>query len=136
VHFLWSHFDQIFLDFENDALDQTIEQNYKDIWQLRFGLDIDLMPSLKGMLGYVHDNTPQPIASMSPLLPDSDREDFSVGLMWHNDKWNITGTYMAVNFHARSNVVEGQVVRNEETQPAGTYDSVANIFGIGVGYKF
>ncbi len=136
VRFGWSNFRALTLSFDNPALDQTIEEDYHNVWQLRFGLDIDAAPGLKVMFGYVHDNSPQPYESMSPLLPDADREDFSCGLQWTRDRWTLTGAYMAVLFHERSNVVDGQVRRFEETQPAGAYDSLANIFGIGVGYRF
>jgi long-chain fatty acid transport protein len=137
VRFNWSHFNQITLDFESPTNpDQTIEEEYKDIWQLRFGLDVDVSPSVKAMFGYIHDNTPQPTESISPLLPDADREDFSCGLQWHSEKWRLTVSYMAVLFHERSNVEEGRVIRFEETQPAGTYDALAHIFGLGVGRSF
>ncbi len=136
VRFNWSHFDRLELRFDNPLLDQTIEEQYKDIWQLRLGLDLDVAPRWKAMFGYIHDNTPQPTASISPLLPDADREDFSCGLQWRGDGWRLTASYMAVLFHDRSNVVDGDVVRFEDTQPAGSYDSVANIFGFGVGHDF
>lgn len=137
VRFLWSHFDKIVLDFVSPTNpDQTILERYQDIWQLRFGLDVDVADNLKAMFGYIHDNSPQPTESVSPLLPDANREDFSVGLQWRGEKLTLTASYMAVLFHDRSNVVDGQIVRFDETQPAGTYDSVANIFGAGVGYRF
>jgi long-chain fatty acid transport protein len=137
VRFEWSHFSNLILNFTSPSNpDQLIREDYADIWQLRCGLDVDLAPELKAMFGYVHDNSPQPTAAISPLLPDADREDFSFGLQWRRDRWQLVGSYMAVLFHERSNLEDGQVVRFEETQPAGAYDSLANIFGIGVGYSF
>jgi long-subunit fatty acid transport protein len=97
---------------------------------------VDVAPNVKAMFGYIHDNTPQPTESISPLLPDADREDFSCGLQYRAESWSLTGSYMAVLFHERSNVEEGRVVRFETTQPAGTYDSIANIFGLSVGLNF
>jgi hypothetical protein len=73
---------------------------------------------------------------MSPLLPDANREDFSGGLQYRRANWRLTGSYMAVLFHSRSNVTDGQAHRYEPTLPAGSYDSIAHIFGVGVGYNF
>jgi long-chain fatty acid transport protein len=137
VRFGWSNFDQLAIDFVSPTNpDQTIKEDYEDIWQLRFGLDLDVAEGWKAMLGYIHDNTPQPIGSISPLLPDATREDISLGVQYQTGSVRLTATYMAVLFQDRSNVVGGQVVRFEETQPAGAYDSVANIFGAGFGYSF
>jgi len=136
VRFGWSEFEALTLDFDTDALDQTIEEQYVDVWQLRFGLDLTLTPAVNAMFGYCHDNSPQPVESMSPLLPDADREDFSAGLRVKTGDWTLTGSYMAVLFHERSNVVDGEVRRFGETQPAGSYDSIAHIFGIGFGHGF
>ncbi len=137
VRFNWSHFDKLVLDFASPTNPtQTIEEQYKDIWQLRFGLDVDLSPGVKAMFGYVHDNTPQPVQSISPLLPDADREDFSIGLQWQRERLRLTACYMAVLFHDRTNVVDGVIERFDATQPDGRYDSFATILGLGVGYDF
>lgn len=136
VRFGWSQFNELKLHFDVPVLDSTIPENYQDAWQLRWGLDHRFSPALSGMLGYCHDVTPQPIASMSPLLPDAGREDLSVGFQYRTGALKFTGSYMAVLFHERTNVVDGEYVVNEETQPVGTYDSTAHIFGIGIGYQF
>ena len=141
VHFGWSTFSELALDFGNPLLNQTIEEAYKDVWQYRVGVTYQISPALTGLAGYVRDETPQPVESMSPLLPDSSRNDWSFGLAWQaSEKLTFTGTFMAVLFEERTNIVDGeqQVFGPEdlETNPGGTYDSFANIFGIGVGYKF
>jgi long-chain fatty acid transport protein len=138
VHMGWRNFEEIFLNFENDALDQVIEEDYNSIWQLRVGLDYAVMDGLNAMAGYVYDTTPQPVESMNPMLPDATRNDFSFGLAYQvSDKLSLTGTWMTVNFEERSNVVDGvQQSFEPGVNPAGTYDSFANIFGVGVGYKF
>ncbi len=148
VHFGWSHFDKIDLVYDNDpssGLNQTLRQEYSDSWQFRFGLDWDLAPGWKGMAGYIYDNTPQPVESMGPMLPDAKRNDFSFGVQYSLEKWRFTGSYMVVNFRERSNVVNGQATYFDgstaeeieiRTREAGTYDSLAYIFGVGVGYNF
>ena len=141
VHFGWSNFDELSLDFGNELLNETIIEAYEDVWQYRVGLTYELSKTLTGLAGYVKDETPQPVESMSPLLPDSSRNDWSFGLAWKaSDKMTLTGTYMAVLFDERTNIIDGvqQAFDDEdlETNPGGSYDSVANIFGIGISYKF
>lgn len=148
VHCGWSHFEELALDFGNPQLNQTIPEAYEDIWQLRFGAEYRVNQDLVVMGGYVRDKSPQPTESMSPLLPDADRNDFSIGVQYAlSDRVTVTGTYMGVNFEERTNVgADGrQVVFDSELEeyglgpypnPAGSYDSYADIFGISVGYRF
>ncbi len=138
VHFGWSHFDELTLDFDSDALDQTIIEGYEDAWQYRIGAEYVASDKLTLMAGYVYDETPQPIESMSPMLPDGDRNDYSFGLAWQaTPQLSVTLSYMAVDFEERSNVVDGvHHSYDPEDNPAGSYDSAADILGIGFGYRF
>ena len=126
------------LDFDGVALDQTIREDYEDVLQLRFGAQYQVTPKLLAMAGYVRDKSPQPVGSMSPLLPDANRNDYSFGLqMRATERITLTGTYMSVNFEERTNVENGvQQSFDTEFNPAGSYDSYAHIFGVGIGYRF
>ena len=136
VRFGWSTFEKLALDFENDALDQTIHFNYEDSWQIRVGLEYDINEKFALMGGYVRDNTPQPLEAVSPLLPDSDRNDYSFGFIYHADSYDLNFSYMAVIGEARTNIENGEPVRNTGDYPFGTYTAVANIFGAGFTYHF
>jgi long-chain fatty acid transport protein len=136
VRFGWSHFDELALTFDDLALDETLREAYQDAWQMRFGVSHRLSESLLGLAGYCYDVTPQPAGSMSPLLPDATRNDFSLGLQWRHGALELTGSYMAVVFQERSNVQGGEPHTFEPVLPAGTYASLAHIFGLGVGYQF
>ncbi len=137
VYFTWTNFDKLSLDFTNDDLDQEIEFYYDDSWQIRFGMDYVLQPEkIKLMAGYVYDTTPQPLAAVSPLLPDSDRSDISFGAMIKSGNYDLTLSYMAVIGDARTNIENGRPANPDPAYPVGTYKSVANIFGVGIGYHF
>ncbi len=58
VHFGWSTFDELVLDFGNEYLDSTIEEDYEDIWQIRCGVSLDVNEKLTLLGGYVYDETP------------------------------------------------------------------------------
>ena len=137
VRFGWSTFASLDMDFANDNLDQVIHFNYEDTWQIRVGLDYVAIPDrLNLMAGFVHDKTPQPLAAVSPLLPDSDRNDYSVGLLLKQGNWDFSATYMAVIGEERTTIDNGQPANPDPAYPVGTYKSIANIFGAGVGYRF
>jgi long-chain fatty acid transport protein len=137
VRFGWSTFRSLSLDFDTDALDQTIHFDYEDTWQVRFGLDFQAIPDrLNVMAGYVHDKTPQPLASVSPLLPDADRNDYSIGVQVFHGQWDFNLGYMLVIAEERTNIENGMPANPDPAYPVGTYKNMANIFGAGVGYRF
>jgi len=136
VRFGWSAFDKLQMDFTNDNLDQTIHFDYEDSWQIRVGLDYRASEQFNIMAGYVRDNTPQPLESVSPLLPDSDRNDYSFGALYRTGHWDFNVSYMVVVGEERTNIENGEPVRNSTDYPFGTYKSIANLFGFGVGYNF
>jgi len=136
VRFGWSAFDKLTLDFTNDALDQEIHFGYEDSYQLRFGTEYTASDKLSLMAGYVKDNTPQPLASMSPLLPDSDRNDYSFGVLYKAATYDVGASYMAVVGQDRTNIVNGEPARSTTDYPFGTYKAVANIFGVNFTYHF
>ena len=137
VNFGWSTFASLDMDFANDALDQEIHFNYEDAWQIRIGLDFAAIPDrLNVMAGYVYDTTPQPLAAVSPLLPDADRNDYSVGVQFIEGNWDFSLCYMAVVAEERTNIENGQPANPDPAYPVGTYKNVANIFGAGIGYRF
>ena len=84
----WSSFDRIPLDFEEDVLDQEQIENYGDTHAIRVGAEYALgghtsdgVPrglALRG--GYSYNTAAAPPETITPLLPESDRNNFTVGL--------------------------------------------------------
>ena len=129
----WSVFDQLVLDFE--TLPTTIvPENYEDAVQLRFGVHFDFAQDWQLRAGYIYDQTPQPIESVSPLLPDNDRHDFSLGLGYTLNNWQFDAGYMLVDFGERSTVENGEGKNNDGFD--GTYATTANLFFFSFGYHF
>jgi long-chain fatty acid transport protein len=150
VHFGWSHFDELELRFDPDptgSLSGVIPEHYADRWQWRLGLDYDLTPQVKLLAGFVHDRTPQPKASMGSLLPDADRNDWSLGAQVRTGPWRLTASYMAVLNRSRDNLEDGgpALFASERDDPqavmlrtmeTGAYEGLAHIFALGVGRNF
>ena len=150
VHWSWSNFEELALTFSPDVtgqLSSTIPEKYEDVWQWRVGTELDLGRNWAGLLGYVRDKSPQPKASMSPLLPDADRNDWSFGVQHDHGPWRVTASAMFVLNEERDNLENGDIALfpEEASDPeevalkrseAGSYTSRATIVALGVGYRF
>lgn len=127
----WSVFDKIDLVFKDLGV-QTLHENYFDEYQLRLGAHYDINENFSVRGGFIYDRTPQPIESVSPLLPDDTRNDFSFGLGYTNGKFTIDGGYMYVNIGERTTVEDG--VGKNDNNFNGTYTSHAHLFFLYLGY--
>jgi long-chain fatty acid transport protein len=122
----WSVFDQLELEFDDSRLNQVVPEDYHNSNTYRVGVHYDLMDNLQLRAGYIYDETPQPIHSVSPLLPDNSRNDYSVGVGYTMGNMKFDLGYMLVDFGERSTVEDG-FGRNENNFN-GTYAGVANLF--------
>ncbi len=79
----WSSFDEVPIDFTGGATnslpDARLPQNWDDAYNYRLGLRWTQGNGNQWRFGYVYDETPQPEEAVSPLLPDSNRNGFTVG---------------------------------------------------------
>lgn len=130
--FGWKVVDELALDFE--TLPTTVlNLDYENSWQLRVGAHYEVTEKLSFRAGYIYDQTPQPVKSMGPLLPDANRNDFSLGLGYNFGRVHADVGYMLVNFVERSTVEDG--VGQNENSFDGTYNSDAHLFFISLGVK-
>lgn len=79
----WSTFDAVPIEFTGGATnslpDAEIPEHWDDANNYRVGLRWTASPSSQWRFGYVFDESPQPEESVSPLLPDADRNGITVG---------------------------------------------------------
>lgn len=129
----WDVFNEIVLDFE-ELGEVIIPEDYKNSIQFRIGVHYDFAENWQLRGGYIYDKTPQPIESVSPLLPDNDRNDFSIGLGYTLNKWQFDAGYMLVDFGERS-TVENEEGKNHNGFD-GSYATIANLFFVSFGYHF
>ncbi len=129
--FKWDVFDVLELTFDKPELNSEIRENYENSSQIRIGAHYNLMDALEVRVGYIYDKTPQPKASMSPLLPDNDRNDLSVGLGYTTGSMRFDVGYMRVDFGERSTLENGEGKNFEGFN--GTYTSLAHLFFVNYG---
>jgi len=76
----WSVFDTLVVQFEYQTDDRVMVEEYKDTYGLRFGLDVAASQKLGVRGGYLYHNGASPPQTVTPLLPEGNRNEFTVGL--------------------------------------------------------
>ena len=127
----WSTFDRLPITFVDRAdLSEVIAENYGDSFQYRFGLQRTINEEWTARGGYFWDETPSPPGSMSPLLPDSNRQGFALGGSWTRGQLRLdAGTWLVLS--ARRSTAGQNRDRYE-----GSYKGRAITFGVSLGYEF
>jgi long-chain fatty acid transport protein len=127
----WSKFSQLNLVFtDRPDLTQSIGENYKNSWQYRMGLERRLNETWAVRGGYFFDQSPAPAESISPLLPDADRNGFALGGTWKSGRFHADAAMWVLLSPARSTEGINRDAFN------GTYKSHAVTLGIFLGYSF
>lgn len=76
----WTSFDTVPLTFtERPDLSSDLPQGWDDAYNYRLGFGWTTSSGAELRLGYVYDESPQPDESVSPLLPDSARNGYTIG---------------------------------------------------------
>jgi long-chain fatty acid transport protein len=133
VFFGWSSFDELRLTFPTEPdLDSVIPENYRNIWQIRTGVERRLESGWAVRLGYQYDRTPVPTESVSPLLPDNSRHGLSLGWSWKSTGGRARVDVGAWYLFLPQRSTEGQ---NRDGYN-GTYDNSAFTLGASFGYRF
>ncbi len=128
----WNSFQALPINFPQDPqFTEVVEQNYEDADQYRLGIEYRASERWSFQAGYLHDKTPQPTESMSPLLGDGDRTGYSVGLSWKHPGWWVDLGYLYLPFDERC--TGGESLDGYE----GCYvDATANLAGATLGFRF
>ena len=127
----WSTFDRLALDFiDRPDLSEVIVEEYGNAFQYRFGLERELTEEWLVRAGYFWDETPSPPASVSPLLPDSNRHGLALGGTWNRGQLRLdAGTWLVLG-------AERSTAGVNRDRYEGTYKNRAFTFGVSLGYEF
>lgn len=129
----WSVFDELTLDFEY-APSTTEEENYQDTNGLRFGAEFDLGEAAVLRAGYLWHEAAAPPESVTPLLPEGERNELTFGLgMRLGERFRVDAAYQRIWQEDR----DGRTIPvTPGVTPNGTYTSNANLFGFGITWDF
>lgn len=124
----WSSFDELPITFVGiPQLSSTIPEEWDDAYNYRAGLRWKQSAANEWRFGYVYDETPQPENHVSPLLPDNDRNGFTVGFGHQFSKTSLDLALMYLPFDERE-------VDESENAYYGTYNTTAWLFGVSLGF--
>jgi len=99
----WTSFDELAIIFpENPELSSVVPENFEDAAQYRIGGEYRASQHVALQLGYLFDETGQPIESMSPLLADGDRTGYSAGFSYYTDRFRLDLGYLYITNDGRS----------------------------------
>lgn len=127
----WSSFDALPLTFpEVPELNSLRVSRWEDTMNYRLGAQYQANDHLFWRWGVVFDENPQPTWDVSPILPDSDRWGYGVGMGYKMEKIMFDVGYMYLVFDDRSTKGQSQDSFN------GTYESTSHLLGLALTYNF
>ncbi|MCP2605287.1 outer membrane protein transport protein [Candidatus Aminicenantes bacterium AH-873-B07] len=137
---IWSVYDKLEIYGDGEKIDE-IEENWKDSYVLRIGAEYILNEKFALRFGFLYDQTPQPVETMDPILPDADRYGFTAGFGYKMNNFTLDFAYHYELFKDREspNRAGDELLRLLYPIPnwiTGTYSTYAHIIGITFTYKF
>jgi len=128
----WKVFTDLPITFTTTpAASQTRVEDYSNSWQVRVGAEHRL-PNWTYRFGYYYDKAAAPQQSVSPILPDADRNGpaIGIGLPLAGGKWQLDAYELAIFVSQRNT---GGVNRDGYD---GTYKTFVNAAGVSLEYRF
>jgi long-chain fatty acid transport protein len=143
--YFWKRFDSYTADITfpdpysawNGQL--TAPQNWKNSHCYRTGFEYLASDTLTLRLGGFYDETPQPLETMDPNLPDANRFAFTGGIGYKIGKLTLDFAYHFEHFASRTSQHGYFMTGGTPFEPnpaAGTYKTQAHLIGVNLGYKF
>ena len=135
----WHSFSSLPITIQNPVPTLPSTENptqWEDVVAFRLGVEYRVTDPLSLRAGFVYDPTPVPASTMGPMLPDSDKLDYMVGVGYKIGAWTIdvAGMYIDKKDRTVSNI------RFEGTNPVGQNGTWSGgsawLASVDVGYKF
>ncbi|MDZ4197885.1 MAG: outer membrane protein transport protein [Kiritimatiellia bacterium] len=100
-----------------------IQNRWKDTWTFGVGTDWTFSPGWTLRAGYTYMESPIPDETLSPLLPDADRQVFAIGLghTFGSHSLDLAYTYNRLE---------------KRTTPIGRFEYQADLIGVSYAFRF
>ena len=147
VHYiLWSSYDEFVVEVDVPNIeayyppgipDKEVEENWEDSFIYRVGMQYQVNDDFALRAGFLYDQTPQPVETMDPILPDSDRWALTAGFGYKVGKLVIDFAYQYEPFKDRESPNRGDLISPlDPSLVVGTYSATAHLFGLSIGIVF
>jgi len=141
-YILWSAFDELVFAVDNpdpvpDETD-TFEENWEDSYVIRGGFQYMVNENFALRAGFLYDKTPQPVATMDPILPDANRWAVTGGFGYKSGNFVINVAYQFEPFADRESENRSVVLHpvTGANLGLGTYSTTAHLIGVSIGFIF
>ncbi len=125
----WSSYKELAVTFAKDNSVSVSPKKYRDTYILRLGAEYT-MNEFQFRGGVLLDRSPVTGKYVEPLLPDANRTGWTLGLGYKiTESINVDVAYMFLKFDQRK-------ATNTAVNFDGTYNAVANLFGLNLGIQY
>ncbi len=137
----WSEWDQAPIDFES-APDQTLVLDYQDTNTWRFGAEFGSRDALALRAGFIYNTAAQKEFSVSPLLPEAERNYYTLGLGYAlAEGLRADVGYQLVDQSDRRGRVRSRPENLADEQAlralnVGVFTADAHVFNVTLSYRF
>jgi long-chain fatty acid transport protein len=141
----WSTFDEIVAEFDGAAPNLSLGLDYNDTHTFRTGATYALSDALEGRAGFIYNTAASPDHTVTPILPEAERQLYSVGFGYSMGSIQADLYYNYVNQADRRGRLRsdlpgpGQPSTPEQIISqlnVGVYGSTAHLVGLTVSYVF
>jgi long-chain fatty acid transport protein len=133
---VWGHFSTLPVDFDrfpnDDAADFELYEGYTDTHGFRFGAQLQQSERTTWRLGYLYHTAAAPDETVTPLLPEGRRHEFTGGMTTAlGPTLQLSAAYQYIRQLKRRGRVYDATVGN-----TGVYSFEAHLVGVGLTYPF
>ena len=130
----WTSLKSVVVDFGNQFQPDSVEPfNWKDSMFYSVGAEFDISEALILRGGIAKDESPTNDLDRSPRLPDDDRMLYSIGMSWGvNEHMTVDAAYQRITIDDPT----VNALSSSGSRLTGSFDGNANLFAVGVNYKF
>lgn len=136
-YFTWKVYKDYVINIEyagGGSEEEVVEENFKNTIILRTGLQYLLKENFAIRGGIIYDQTPQPVETMDPALPDASRIAFTVGFGYNKNRIKVDIGYQYEIFFDRTS--PNRLLYYPLNYAEGTYHTTAQLLGFTLGYRF
>lgn len=132
----WKSFNQLPVDFQGSATDRVLQEDYNNTSGIRLGVEHGLVSGVKLRAGMSANTAAAPDQTVTPLLPEQDRElgMLGVGLPFGGGRYMLDATYAHIFTPGRRGRIDERPTGSTTAQAialnSGSYVLSANILSL------
>lgn len=150
VDYAWINyksFDHLAITFNGPAdsagLSRTLLENYRSSNSVRFGVEHAFAAGFRGRVGFDWIGSPAPDVTVTPLLPDMDRRNYTIGIgLPLGASYTLDAGFLHVDTSGRRGRIVARTIGSPEANEtaaelnSGFYTLNANVFSLSLKVNF